>query len=246
MALNHENRSIPPTELRVYSTTSLRKDHSNLLSSLTALINLCYSVAHTTSPHGILLPYSYRRVLNETSFLEEVGKDGFILVLSVQDAEGQEEPIASISAKPFKELGYGEEVYGSEQLIHFKRKAAAPAGASTSPNLIQTKGPENEQSNLASPVHLEDLPKWEIMCNVVHPDYQNRGIAALLFDAVMKEIRRKETRSERVNIVITTMKELNEAYYQKRGFITTQERKFEKGVGGSEVGFTVLEMERSI
>lgn len=89
------------------------------------------------------------------------------------------------------------------------------------------------------------LPRWEIICNAVHPDYQKQGLAAQLYDAMMKEIRSRESPREdhRVHLVITTMKEPNEVYYHKRGFVTTAEKRFEPGYGDSEVGFSVVEME---
>lgn len=106
--LQSQGRALPPTSLRLYSPKSLETKYTDLLHPLTALIILCYSVGHTTSPHGILLPYSYQRLATDTSHIREVGKDGFVLVLFSHESEGEKEPIASASAKPCKELGYAE------------------------------------------------------------------------------------------------------------------------------------------
>ncbi|KAL8714292.1 MAG: hypothetical protein Q9225_006596 [Loekoesia sp. 1 TL-2023] len=244
-----DHKALPPTALQIYSTTSLEREHADLLPPLTALINLCYSVGHTSSPHGVLLPYSYKRLATNTSLLTEVGRNGFVLVLSIKDSEGQEELIASASAKPFKELGHTELVQGIELLHHFKRRAAAPPPiTSTSSSPLQTQDSNSGEDTVAPLEKGDDPPKWEIICNVVHPGYQKRGIAAQLFDALIREIRKREPKSgsKRVHFVITTMKEMNEIYYQKRGYVTTREQRFEKGVGGSEVGFSVVEMERII
>ncbi|KAL9028984.1 MAG: hypothetical protein Q9196_002727 [Gyalolechia fulgens] len=246
--LQLQGKALPPTTLQLYSPPSLETKHSDLLHPLTALINLCYSVGHTTSPHGILLPYSYQRLATDTSLTGEVGQDGFVFVLFGQKSEGEKEPIASVSAKPFKELGYAELAEGSELLTNFKRRAAAPHTASAPPDTAQKLKAEMAHDAQMSPDKIADLPKWEIVCNVVHPDYQKQGIAGQMFNAALEEIRKRGSDQEgkQIHLVITTMKELNEVYYQKRGFVTTGEKRFEKGVGGSKVGFSVVEMERII
>lgn len=235
--------------LRLYSPTSLSTDYAELLPSLTTLINLCYSVGHSSSPHGILLPYSWQRLSTNTSLIEEVGKDGFIFILTAHTPEdGKPGLIASASAKPFKELDHHELAQGSHVLTNFKRKATAPKTTSLSSDFVQVPHPSSEHDPDAVLDKDSALPKWEIICNVVHPDYQKRGIAGQLHDAVIKEIRSRESPNEDqdVDLVITTMKELNEVYYQKRGFVTTAEKRFEKGVGGSEVGFSVVETEKIV
>lgn len=64
---------------------------------------------------------------------------------------------------------------------------------------------------------------------------------------MIKAIRKRESQfdKKKTDLVIATMKELNEVYYQKRGFVTGEKR-FEKGVGGGEVGFSVGERKRTI
>ncbi|KAL8825672.1 MAG: hypothetical protein Q9170_007704 [Blastenia crenularia] len=238
------DKSLPPTSLKLYSTTSLEKDHANLLPPLTSLINLCYSVGHTSNPNGVLLPYSYQRLLTDTSLIGEVGKDGFVLVLLSQESGREAQPIASASAKPFKPLEHNELIHSSELLGHFKRRAAPLPTVSTPSKPGPATEPNGALSNL--PETADDPSQWEIVCNVVHPDYQKRGIAAQMFDAVVQEIRKRKSKSDKIHFVITTMKEINETYYQKRGFVTTKEQRFEKGVGGSEVGFSVVEMERTM
>ncbi|KAL8655296.1 MAG: hypothetical protein Q9210_000964 [Variospora velana] len=240
-------RSLPSSNLRLYSTKSLQEDHADLLFSLTALINLCYSVGHTSSPYGILLPYSSKRLPTRASLVGEVGEEGFVLILSIETLEGAQVPIASASAKPFKELGYHEVMQESELLTNFKRKAAAPVlDPASSSGVIKDLG----SGDIREPVNAlradTALPKWEILCNVVHPDYQKRGIADEMYNALIAEIRRREPEPKRIHLVITTMKELREAYYQKRGYVTTGEKRFGKGVGGSEVGFSVVEMEKIV
>ncbi|KAL8938503.1 MAG: hypothetical protein Q9216_003863 [Gyalolechia sp. 2 TL-2023] len=240
--------ALPPTTLQLYSATSLKTEHTDLLHPLTALINLCYSIGHTTSPHGVLLPYSDQRLPTKTSLIREVGNDGFVLVLFGQRSEVEKEPIASASAKPFKELGHAELLEGDELLTNFKRRAAAPHTAFASSDITQDPKVETAHDAQVSRDKVADAPKWEIICNVVHPDCQKRGIAGQMFNAVIEEIRKRGSEEDEkgIHLVITTLQELNEVYYQKRGFRTTAVKRFEKGVGGSEVGLGVVEMERMI
>ncbi|KAI4179153.1 MAG: hypothetical protein LQ346_007257 [Caloplaca aetnensis] len=245
--LTFTDKSLPPLTLQLYSATSISTKDATLLPSLTALINLCYSVSHTSGPHGNYLPYAYQRLLTPTSLIDEVGKDGFIFVLTIQTPESEQKLIASASAKPFRELEHYELAQGSELATNFKRRAAAPgldAAARFKP--LQTAKSGDPTVAVDSLKEGKVLPKWEIVCNVVHPEYQRRGIAAQMYEALVKEMKNRVSAQgdQDVHLVITTMKELNEVYYQKRGFMTTGERRFEKGVGGSEVGFSVVEMEK--
>ncbi|KAI4186067.1 MAG: hypothetical protein L6R41_003724 [Letrouitia leprolyta] len=246
--LQPQGKAFAPTSPQLYSPAFLESQNTDLLHDLTALINLCYSIGHTTSPHGILLPYSRQRLATDVSLIGEVGTEGFILVLFSQESQGEKKPIASISAKPFKILRHDELAEGSELLTSFKRRAAAPQSTSTSRDTAQ-----HDKADIAHEAQipletLADLPQWEIICNVVHPDYQRRGIAGQMFNAMTSEIRNRISgnNEKRIHLVITTMKEMNETYYQKRGFVTTRETRFEKGTAGSEVGFSIVEMERIV
>ncbi|KAL8753121.1 MAG: hypothetical protein Q9184_005515 [Pyrenodesmia sp. 2 TL-2023] len=238
---------LPSRALRLYSTASISTDHADLLSPLTALINLCYSVSHTSRPQGNYLPYEYPRLATSTSLIDELGKDGFIFILTAQTPDGQQKLIASASAKPFRQLDHHELVEGSELRTSFKRRAAAPGLDPASPSEPPQATERSANREAVDSMKVErELPKWEIICNVVHPEYQKRGIAGQMYEALVKEMRsRASPQGDRdVHLVITTMKELNEAYYQKRGFVTTDERRIEKGVGGSELGFSIVEMEK--
>ncbi len=87
--------------------------------------------------------------------------------------------------------------------------------------------------------------------------HRSRGIATTLIHAVVREIKYKiltsapssneneneNEQEQKVLLMLTTMKEKNEAYYLRRGFRTTSERVFKKGEMGSRDGFCVVEME---
>ena len=121
------------------------------------------------------------------------------------------------------------------------------------------------------------LPKWEILCMVVEPTLQGRGIAGQIMGETIEEVKRrvvaeKEEGRERgyngdgdgwmdgeggyesgkgmekgeVLLMLSSMQELNEAFYKKRGWETTGVRRFPKGTMGSREGFGVVEMMRSV
>ena len=103
----------------------------------------------------------------------------------------------------------------------------------------------------------------------VDPTLQGRGLATQLMNLTVDEIKRRcgsnlrdpsadqthtapsdsggaestkiEKRKE-VVLLLSTMKELNEDYYAKRGWTTTATREFPKGTLGSSEGFRVVEM----
>ena len=127
------------------------------------------------------------------------------------------------------------------------------------------------------------LPKWEILCMVVEPTLQGRGIAGQVMGLTIEEIRRRvveepkrgydgdggmngrekidrggngkgdddnEGREEKkrgkgkgeVLLMLSSMQELNETYYAKRGWEKSGVRRFPPGTMGSRDGFGVVEM----
>ena len=93
------------------------------------------------------------------------------------------------------------------------------------------------------------LPKWEVLVIVVEPELQGRGIAGQLMGMTVEEIQRrcvtdpKGKASGKVMLMLSSMQELNETYYDaKRGWTTTGVRRFQPGTMGSRDGFGVFEM----
>ena len=117
-----------------------------------------------------------------------------------------------------------------------------------------------------------NLPSWEILAMAVTPELQGRGIASQLLNLTIETIRaqvkeeqlsgivekgkedgegkviRKGEGGEggKVKILLSTLKELKEEYYKRKGWKTTHERRFPAGVGGSEAGFGVVDMVRVV
>lgn len=84
-------------------------------------------------------------------------------------------------------------------------------------------------------------------------ELQGRGLAKQLMDITVEEIRTRVARSggglseeegvgAQILLLLSTMQELNETYYAKRGWTTTGLRRFPPGTSGSRDGFGVVEM----
>ena len=225
----------PPPEgltTTLYSPTALLA--SPHLPQIAHLVNAAFAGSHIV---GSLehLPKDIIRLDAPEQLGDEVGPEGFTIVLFAH-AGGWGTPIATASAKPWK-ANAGDGGVGSETVRLFKRKSAAAALSTT------TNTSSNER---------DSLPKWEILIMAVDPAHRKRGLATYLINAVIQEIKYRvytllpsinNPRQEKIVLLLTTMKEMNETYYVTKGFVTTSERRFEKGAVGSREGFSVVEME---
>ena len=272
------------TRTQLLSPVSLNA--SPHLPALFKLINHCFNISHNPPGHSYL-PYSpTSRLEIHIQLSEEIGPDGFTIIMLAQDTstqvhgeeaeegeEGKQEGksdtvIATASAKPYippapnNNDEAGREETASEKL--FKRQPST----------------DNALAAYAA------LPKWEILCMVVEPTLQGRGIARQIMGLTIEEIRRrvveepkrgydgdggmngrekidrggngkgdddndddsgrkeKEKKREKgeVLLMLSSMQELNETYYAKRGWEKSGVRRFPPGTMGSRDGFGVVEM----
>ena len=90
--------------------------------------------------------------------------------------------------------------------------------------------------------------KWELLAFGTDVALQGQGLAGALTEMVNEEIRRRATKEWKeegkveIVLMLSTMQELNEAYYLKRGWTTTNVREFKPGTMGSRDGFHIAEM----
>lgn len=178
----------------------------------------------------------------------------------VTNGEGGVTLIATGSAKPYVPTKSEGEV-GDKGHLLFKR----PPPNRNEPE-ADTEGRREGEDDI--------WPKWEILAMAVHPTLQGRGLASTLLGQVIEEIKIRAASSipsptstnqnsvnsrgglatgnpreevvgkGKVMLMLSTMLELNESYYLKRGFISTAVRRFEPGTMGSRDGFSVVEMMR--
>lgn len=167
--------------------------------------------------------------------LSELGPSGFCLI-----AFSDSEIIGTISAKPFEESK--------------AEPAVAPDGH---PRLLFKRPPpvSREQEVMRQGAEDEDGERWELLASAVALRVKGMGVASVLADNCVEEIRRmvregerngegevNGERDEKVILYLSTLQELNEEYYQKRGWRSTGVRRFEAGTAGSRDGFGVVEM----
>ena len=249
------------TTIELHSPSTLIK--SPHLPALFSLVNHTFNLAHQRDGHSYL-PWDERtRLKTHEQLGQEVGPDGFILMMlddsSTPDtthenasyqtkgdegfvSPGGQRIVGTASAKPYAVTKtYGEA--GGEVHHFFKRP----------PPTASTEIPD-------------DTPQWEVLAMAVDPTLQGRGLATQLMNLTVDEIKRRcgsnlrdpdtatsdatGSKSEDVNIyqrkevllLLSTLKDLNETYYAKRGWTATATREFPKGTLGSRDGFRVVEM----
>ena len=244
------------------------------LPALFKLINHSFNISHNSKGRSLLPSSPTSRLKTHIQLSEEIGPDGFTIIMVAQDSsaqvygegEGKQEGrgdmvIATASAKPFIPPAPHNNESGREQAGEklFKRQP----------------GTDNALTAYA------ELPKWEILCTCVEPTLQGRGIAGQLMGLTIEEIKRrvmenkdggyerrhegngemngedknhhqkneeadaeetKEKAKGELLLMLSSMQELNESYYAKRGWQTTGVRRFPPGTMGSRDGFGVVEM----
>ena len=231
--------SVPKRSTVVLNSSDLAL--SPFLPSLVDLLNYIFTYAHVNGvPGKSFLPVENKRFDSGPQQLpNELGPDGFCIIM-FEESEGFEKKIiASGSAKPFKPFKEGE-VHGSKTNMLFKRD----------PKAVQPEdGLNGAKKNEA---------RWELLAFGVEKDLKGQGVGGLLTEIAIAEIRRrvaaewkaKQSTTEggsadaepKIVLMLSTMQDLNEPYYLRRGWTTTATKRFEPGTWGSRDGFGIVEM----
>lgn len=96
----------------------------------------------------------------------------------------------------------------------------------------------------------EGTEAWELSTMAVDPGLQRQGLAGYLTELTENEIKqcfdatKKEHCKSKLLILLTTTKEINGEYYEKRGFALDYETAYPRGHLGVKTGFTVAHMSR--
>lgn len=212
------------------------------LPDLFALLNRTYTHAHLHGTDHPIFPDHVGRLSRPDQLATEIGSEGFCIVaFSATEEAKTGKLIGTASAKPYHAEKSRHGASGEVNLM-FKR----PTPVQCLRNTLAVSG-----EGLGGQMGEDALPAWELLAMAVEPELQGKGISTQLLNLALDEIRKRvalETKIEntKVTILISTMKELNEGYYLKRGWKTTEERRFPPGTGGSPSGFTVNDMVRVI
>ena len=227
-----------PTIISLLSPTQLRQ--YPYLRQLKNLINAAFSATH--SKDGIFPP-DVKRLNSDTQIIDEIGPDFFTYIILSRPSEVTDRPtlFATASARRLLPKDY---TMLPESLKLLKRsQASAP----------------------------EDVESWELKLLAVDPSIQRQGLASMLMKLLEVEIQKRSaesrlnesmmisqnaiiepdggtlvmhTKPKELRFLLDTVKEVNEEFYRRRGFVTTEELAFEPGVIGGMGRFTEVFMEK--
>lgn len=211
------------------------------LSRLRDLLDTVFRDAHINGcPGKILLPDSVGRLeAGPQQLVSELGPDGFCIIMFADDT-GADKIIACACAKPYKPTKAGE-THGSAVNMMFKRP---PVSEDES-----TSG-HHDDAGLVPGLDRAAQSRWELLAFAVAVEFQGQGIAGKLTRMCVAEIRRRaeaafrgkgQAGRPRIVLMLSSLQELNEAYYLKRGWTRTAIRTMPQGTGGGD-SFSIVEM----
>lgn len=190
---------------------------SGLIPQLFNLINAAFAVSH--SRDGVI-PTATLRLQSEAQLMEEFSaSDAFTFVITYT---GAKVALGTASAKPHRGGSLKHGATGAERSIFTRMEPL--------------KG---------------DVVGWELVTMAVDPLVQRQGLASMLMKMVEAEVKRR-TISARLEegkplvMLLSTVKEVNGAFYAKKGYVRDHEIQYGPGCMGSEHGFTVVHMHAQI
>ena len=198
---------------------------SQFLALLPPLMNPAFKISHTTS--GVL-PAEIDRLQSKTQILQELGSDActYLLYSTLASTSSKTIPtlLATASFQPFTG-GFPTEM--SKEAKSFKN----------------------------APVALpEDFIAWELKLMAVEPQIQNQGVAPKILSIIEAEVQKRaraigEARAGRgespvreTQLKLSTIREINEDFFLKKGFQVVGEKKHPPGTYGSKTGFTTSDL----
>ena len=259
------------TTLELHTPSTLL--NSSHLPALFSLINYAFDLAHQKDGRSLLPPSDLARLKTHNQLGEEVGADGFVLIM-LQQHEPQDS--SSDSSAGFRSPG-GQRIIGTASAKPYTLANPADEPGDAIHHLFK-RLPDSKTSTTG---HDDELPRWEILAMVVDPTLQGQGLATQLMNLRIDEIKRRcgsglrqvdsviphppplfsdlsveavrdandvpvQEKRKSVSLLLSTMKDLNEGYYARRGWTATATRCFPKGTMGSRDGFRVVEMFRRV
>ena len=215
-----------------------------------------YSLENEAFNHAHMYGVSGKQFLNQGRFtqpqdmLDEIGPDGFCMIMFEHGGENAE-IIGSISAKPFTIATQKPETNGDQH-----------------PRLLFKRAPPEKIDEV---VEGETGEKWELLAMAVALRVKGKGVAGLLMEECIEEIRREialaaeadtdsmeavikrgeggmangpgeKGEDKKIVLYLSTLQDINEGYYLRRGWRTTSVKRVEKGTAGAIDGFGIVEM----
>ena len=209
-----------PTRILLYEPSQLLK--SPLIPKLRIMVNRAFSISHADFR---TLPAHLDRLQREQDFHDQVGSDPGTFTYIVTDDESNE-VLATASAHRYVAPVY--------------EVSAVTGGRSV---FGRQKGPGGKDESERD----EDADMWELKLAAVDPDLQRQGLASYLIRLVEAEVVKRFKASgehKKLVMLLTSIKEINEVFYGKRGYGFDYETVHEKGFMGSEGGFSIIHMSK--
>jgi len=202
---------------------------SPLLAPLRRLVNKAFSVSHAQTG-GVVLPANIDRLRSEDEFLQNMGTDPGTFNYMITYA-GTDEIIGTV---------------GAHRYVVPVLEAVAGGGR---------EGQRSTFARVKAPVGGDGKAEmWELKLMATDVSLQRQGLASYMMALTEAEVKRRfkaealanggSEEQVRLVMVLTTIKELNEAFYLRRGYVFDYETVHERGFMGSETGFTVNHMSK--
>ncbi|KAK5123001.1 hypothetical protein LTR85_003567 [Meristemomyces frigidus] len=237
------------TTVTLYEPAQLAK--SPAIPALYHVINRAFSESHAGT--GVL-PASIDRLDSPEQFLQQVGNDPGTFVYIITWT-GTDEPIATVGAHRYVTPVVISDVGSGKQGSTFKRVHLPKAPRR------EIEGREAWHQRVQSPTTSPadaGMETWELKTMAVDTKLQGQGLASYLMKLVDEEVKRRfratllaESTDEQMyaarrqfHMVLTTLKECNETFYARRGYMHDYETAHEPGFLGSPTGFHVLHMSK--
>ncbi|KAG8878502.1 hypothetical protein FRB98_006112 [Tulasnella sp. 332] len=226
---------VGPGELKTYP----------YLLQLRLLINAAFTFKHTGPASNYLFPSDVQRLETDDQLPAEFGSETFTYIVSslIPEDGGPPRLYATGSGSPFKPKTSHEGV----------------------PNRV------TETFQMKTDLDLEKNEVWELKVLVVEPTLQNQGLGSLLMKLVEGEVVKRSAESrlqlsklessaldveapklnneiviKRLVMALATSKEVNEAYYLKKGWVTTEVNPVGKAFNASRDWHALMSMDLSI
>ncbi|KAG8987581.1 hypothetical protein FRB94_002612 [Tulasnella sp. JGI-2019a] len=221
--------------------------HYPYLTELRLLVNAAFESNHSGPTSNYLFPSTAQRHETNAQLLAGLGSDFFTYIIS--------SPIPDNGAPRIYASASGRVCIPQENQSDERPKELQ--------FLQQTKA-----------IDLEENEVWELRMLVVDPTLHKQGLASLLMKAVETEVvkrsmekrpqlskvasngmtgngngdvlKNKEPPIRKLILKLGTCREVNEAYYLRRGFVTTGIVQMPKGVYGASRAWEACSMQRNI
>ena len=216
--INHK-----PTTIALLTQPQLAE--SRLLALLPPLMNPAFRISHTTS--GVL-PAEVDRLQSKMQILQELGSDASTYILYSSSTSTAPNTVSALLAtasfQPFT--------------------GGFPADMSN-----------NAKSFKNAPAPLpEGCIAWELKLMAVDPQIQKRGVASTLLSIIEADVQKRasaisaakaangESLIKETQLKLSTIREINEEFFLKKGFKVVGEKKHPPGTYGSKTGFTTSDL----